>query len=235
MANESGRVLVATGLSSAIGEALQSQLDRTWNIIGVGRRAPARGTWVEADFRMDAARWVPALATVVERQGHVEGFLHLAGLVFSDDTAGVTRDEWDSQLAVNLTAAFVLGQTVRPWLQSGSSVVLVGSVDARLASVAGPAPVYGAAKAALFGLMRQWAAEWGPQGIRVNAVAPGALAAGNGPQGPGASAATGGRTALGRLGRPEEVAAAIRFLLEGDSSYVTGVWLAVDGGLNLRY
>lgn len=231
--NKNQKVLVGTGLSSDIGQALLKRLGLDWDVISLGRSAPSRGQWVMADFRQ-SDDWLHELAQILPLRGPVQGVVHLAGLVYSDVTTGVTRAEWADQMAVNLTSIFLLGQTLRPFLSSSASLVLVGSVDATLSSQDGPAAAYGAAKAGLYGLMRQWAAEWGPDGIRVNAVAPGALSSGNGPRQDAADLVR-RRILLRRLGEPDEVAAVIEFLLSDASRYVTGAWIPVDGGLNIAY
>ncbi len=233
----SGRpLLVATGLSSALGLILTEQLS-DWNIISLGRTpvAAPQVQHVTADFRRSSSHWEGPLAEKLEEMGGVAGFVHAAGLVYSDALEATTLSEWDDTLAVNLRSAFRLGQVLSPYLNLGASIVMVGSVDAWQVSRDGPAASYGAAKAGLVGLMRHWAGEWGHRGIRVNGVAPGALASGNGPQSGPVHKAVVDRIALGRLGHPKEVAEVIRFLLSPAASYITGAWIPVDGGLNISY
>ncbi len=231
--------LVGTGLSSGIGQALVTQLGSGWRSIGLSRY-PQQGSssqaWLRADLANPSDPWALALPKMLREWGitHVAGVVHLAGLVFSDQMEMTTQDEWQRTMAVDLTAAFRLLQILRPWLVRSSSVVLVSSVDAWMQARDGPAVAYGAAKAGLIGLGRQLAAEWGAEGIRVNVVAPGALVTGMGPQSEAASTIV-DRTALRRLGTPEEIAQAMAFLLGTESSFVTGTVLRVDGGLNLDY
>lgn len=233
-------VVVATGLTGSVGRALQARSRGRRALVGVARHPPSDPSgivWITADLRDrgDAVeeRIRSGLKTAAI-QG-LAGVVHLAGTVFADAVERGTYAEWEATQAVNLRGALALTRAARPWLGRGASVVLVGSVDGRVASEDGPAAFYGAAKAGLVGLARHLAAEWGPAGIRVNVVAAGALASGMGPEAGPVAARIAGRTALRRLGDPGEVAAVIDFLLGEASAYVTGAVIPVDGGLNLTY
>lgn len=228
-------ILVATGTSSEIGQALIRHLQPDWRVIALGRRVRGPDA-VPVDLGQAPSTWRARLEEVLRPLGErrVKAVVHLAGVVFADRFEATTEYEWDATLRINLSAAVHLLQAVRPWLGAGSSVVLVSSVDAWMAAAAGPAAAYGAAKAGLIGLMRHLAAEWGPAGIRVNAVLPGAVASGNGPD-PESWKAMADRVALRRPAAPEEVARAIAFLISEGASYITGVGLPVDGGLNVTY
>lgn len=236
MAVEQRRFLVGTGLTSELGQALVGRLLPHWRILAVGRReVPMAGVeFQSADFAKPPESWLPSL---VQRLGNspVHGVVHAAGLAYSDHMENTTAAEWDATLAVNLTSAFYLCRAVSPHLDLGASVVMIGSVDAEHASQEGPSLAYGAAKAGLGGLVRHLAAEWGPRGVRVNGVALGALQSGMGPQTAAVGQSIAARTALGRLGRPDEAASAVFFLLSDDAGYITGTWLSVDGGLNITY
>lgn len=243
MKPDAARVLVMTGASSAIGQALIARLEPDWRVVAIGRGKPSGGgadgqiTWLPADLRGPLDPVLTAVEARIAAWGAapVLGFVHLAGVVFSDRTEQTTGFEWDTTLAVNLSAAFFLARSLKPLFAPAASVVMVSSIDARQASRHGPAAAYGAAKAGLEGLTRHLAVEWGPDGVRVNAVAPGALAAGNGPGEPAVAAEFARRCPLGRLGTPGDVADVIRFLLDSRSGYVTGAVIPVDGGAGLAY
>ena len=147
------------------------------------------------------------------------------------------EDEWREIFEVNLFSAFELSRYAFPLLtvHPGACIVNVGSVSG-LTHVRTGAP-YGSSKAGLHQLTRNLAVEWGGEGVRVNAVAPwyirtrrtsGALAD------PDYLDEVLMRTPMGRIGEPEEVAAAVAFLCMPAAAYITGECIAVDGGF-LRY
>jgi 3-oxoacyl-[acyl-carrier protein] reductase len=142
--------------------------------------------------------------------------------------------EWHRMLQIGLTAAYQVTRAALPLLVSGSSVVNIGSAAALYGGAM--RSHYTAAKAGLVGLSRSLCKELGPQGIRVNVVAPGAiamddLAATNPKQFQALRENYGNLTALRRITSPRDVVGAVLFLASDLSSYVSGVTLDVDGGL----
>jgi NAD(P)-dependent dehydrogenase (short-subunit alcohol dehydrogenase family) len=148
----------------------------------------------------------------------------------------VSGAEWDRVLATNLRGYFLCLQTfgrVMLAQRSGGSVVHVGSVCARNPSAASGA--YSVTKAAQVALARRAAREWGPRGVRCNAVSPGVVETGIAAAFQSDDDIRARRErmmALGRLGRPEEVAAVVGFLVSDAAAHVNGQEITVDGGFN---
>ncbi|MGW0520099.1 SDR family NAD(P)-dependent oxidoreductase [Crossiella sp. NPDC003009] len=163
-----------------------------------------------------------------ERFGRLDAVVHSAGAISHQPFADLAPAEWSRILDTNLTAAYLLTQRALPLLALGGSVVFVGS---RAASVGVPMRAhYTAAKAGLTGLTRSLAKELGPCGIRVNVVAPGVIETER--QLPvEVTERYRNLTALGRLGRPDEVGGVVLFLASGLASYLTGETIQVDGGI----
>ena len=135
-----------------------------------------------------------------------------------------TDEQWHTDLGATLGTAFAVCRAALPHLPRGAAIVAVSSVNATLAAPG--LPGYAAAKAGLEGLVRQLALEYGPAGIRVNAVAPGMIGHAELPH-----VADG--YPLGRVGTPADVAGAVHYLASEAAGFVTGAVLPVDGGLSI--
>ncbi|GAA5019789.1 SDR family NAD(P)-dependent oxidoreductase [Actinopolymorpha pittospori] len=164
------------------------------------------------------------VATAMEVLGRLDVVVTAAARMPAAALSSITDEQWAATFDAVLGTAYRVVRAALPQLHEGAAIVAVSSINA--SRTAPGFPAYAASKAGLEGLVRQLALEYGPVGIRVNAVAPG-LIGGHSFEG----AAEG--YPLGRTGTPEEVAAAVRFLASPESSFITGVVLPVDGGLSI--
>ena len=241
-----GRTIIVNGGASGIGAAVCRALAQdgakvaVQDIDGEGADrlvAELSETGAEAiaqtvDVR-DGEASARAAAEAEDRLGPVWGVVCCAGTGGSQRAENITQAELDAVMAVNLNGALSTAQASAPaMLERGAgAVVIIGSVTSFGAF---PGHLhYSVSKAAVMGLVQGLAAEWGNRGLRVNGVAPNAI---NTPMvqvglPAGFRKVIEGRTPLGRIGEPEEVAAAILFLLSPAASYISGVMMPVDGGL----
>lgn len=242
-----GRVCVVTGAASGIGAAVAAGLARAGGRIALldrdlqGARQQARqlsdrglhALAVQADVSSEAE--VEAAASLVRRElGPCEVLVNNAGFLRPGPLADVSIADWNAVLAVNLTGYLICSRKFVPDMLERGRGSLV-----HIASVSGLHPqtgsgAYSASKAGVLLMSRQMAAEWGPHGIRSNAICPGMIRTPLSAafyEEPGLEARRSRVTASRRIGEPDDIANPAIFLASDRSAYMNGAELLVDGGL----
>jgi NAD(P)-dependent dehydrogenase (short-subunit alcohol dehydrogenase family) len=241
-----GRVAIVTGGASGIGRALALGFGRESARVVIADRDVAGGEATVAAMRDDGGMGqfiavdvastadVRLLVTAtVATFGRLDAIMVNAGVNRAAPALDVTEADWDAVVNVNLRGAFFCAQAAARHMVTagGGSIVFTSSQLADFPRRRMPA--YIASKAGLLGLTRALALEWGPQRVRVNAIQPGVIATSiNAARRaiPAEVAADVARTALGRLGEPEDLVGMAVFLACDESAYVTGAAFRVDGG-----
>ncbi|OQQ13646.1 short-chain dehydrogenase [Streptomyces sp. M41(2017)] len=239
-----GRTALVTGATSNIGRAIAEAFAAQGAHVAVSGRSAERGEEVvegirarggRADFvraELDgSAAASRALAEEATRilGGRIDILVNNAGIYPADSTTATDEKTFDQVYAVNVKAPFFLTAAVAPAMveAGGGSIINLGSWIARLGIPIGA--LYSSTKGAVETLTRAWAAEFGPQGVRVNAISPGVvLESVPGEEHPAEVMMKG--TPANRMGTPEDIANAAVYLAADESAFVHGIVLDVDGG-----
>jgi NAD(P)-dependent dehydrogenase (short-subunit alcohol dehydrogenase family) len=233
------KTALVTGATSGIGRAVAQRLARHGAQVIVTGRDKQRGDEVVARIEAEGgkARFIAAdladfddVRHLAEEAADVDVLVNNAGVFPGGPTEQTTQEDFDLVFAVNVKAPFYLTAAIAPRMaaRGGGAIISISTMAATI-GMSGLA-AYGASKAAIEALTKSWTAEYGPQGVRVNVVAPG-------PTRTPASAALGemfdalAATVPARRGAdPDEIAAAVCFLASDEASFIYGAVLPADGG-----
>jgi NAD(P)-dependent dehydrogenase (short-subunit alcohol dehydrogenase family) len=239
-----GSTALVTGATSGIGKATALQLAALGAHVIVSGRDKARADAVVASIRSTggAADFVDAdlgdedsVRQMAERAvaaggGHVDILVNSGGVFPFGATSDTPAEQIDEVFAVNVKAPYLLVAALAPAMAERGHGAIVNVTTMVAEFGMNGMGLYGASKAALMLLTKSWAAEFGPAGVRVNAVSPGPTRTeGTVPMGDALDQLAKGGPA-GRVGQPDEIAAAITFLVTDAASFIHGVLLPVDGG-----
>jgi NAD(P)-dependent dehydrogenase (short-subunit alcohol dehydrogenase family) len=242
----SGRTALVTGSTAGLGAAIAKALAASGAFVIVSGRNKSRGDTVVADIRSaggDAAFVVADLAAGDEEVrrlaaaanevagGHLDILVNNAAtLLMPTPSSDISEQALRDAFAVNVFAPFLLTGVVAPQMARNGegAVVNIGSITG-LRGSSGSA-VYSAGKAAIHSFTKSWADEYGPDGVRVNAVAPGPIATERQQEFADHLAPVLARLPSRRISTPEEVAASVVFLASEDAANIHGAILSVDGG-----
>ena len=241
------RVAIVTGASSGLGVAFAQALSQAGASVVLSARRADRLDTVAAGIRSAGGRALTVRADVADPDscaaladaaaaefGRIDILVNNAGLGTAYPATRETPEQFRSVIDVNLNGSYWMAQACGRLMQPGSSIVNISSVLA-LTTAGLPQAAYSASKAGLTGLTRDLAAQWtGRKGIRVNAIAPGYFATEMTDQyPPGYLDSMRSRMLIPRMGRLEECAATLVWLVSPAAGYVTGQTIVVDGGVSI--
>jgi 3-oxoacyl-[acyl-carrier protein] reductase len=238
-ASLAGRRALVTGASKGIGRAIAQELARAGAAVVVGYRSGKEeaeqlaselgGDAVQADVSSpeDAKR-------LVEEAGDIDVLVNNAGLTRDGLLARMSDDDWRAVIETNLSSVFYTCRAVtRPMMKKRAGAIVNVSSIVGVHGNWGQTN-YAASKAGIIGFTKSLARELGSRGVRANVVAPGYVKTQLTDVLPEeATQAMLQNTPLGRLGEPEDIAGAVRFLCSDEASFITGEVLLVDGGLGM--
>jgi 3-oxoacyl-[acyl-carrier protein] reductase len=241
-----GKKAIVTGGSRGIGASIAKRLasdgadvaitfassrDAAAEVVGAVQELGRKAHAVEADAA-DLSAAALGIERAADALGGLDILVHNAG-AFGVATLGESEEaEYRRQFGINVDAVFAGTRAAADRIADGGRIIVIGSINADTAFLPGLA-IYGATKAAVAALVRGWARDLGPRGILVNNVQPGPIDTDLNPDGTDFAKFLTSRSALGRYGRVEEVAALVAFLASDEASYITGASINIDGGFVL--
>lgn len=240
-----GKVVLVTGAAGSIGAEVCRNLAAEGAQIAALDRAAGPLARLEEEFSSSAfdvltaafdgsdLSAINAWVKVVESElGPVDGLVNVAGFFRVEDFTDTSRADWDLMVTANLYTAMASCRAVLPGMleRNQGSVVNFASTAGEYGSIR-PSAAYSAAKGAVIAFSKSLAREVSPRGVRVNCVSPGPIDTAMFQAGRSVDLSeAAARTLVGRMGRPEDLAHAVTYLISDESSFVTGDVLRVNGG-----
>ncbi|WP_292770030.1 glucose 1-dehydrogenase [Nostoc sp. NOS(2021)] len=249
-----GKVAIVTGSSRGIGKEIAIKLshegakvivnyssspEKAEEVVNQIKQQGGEATAIQADMsRIDQIQQLVTKA--VEKYGQLDILVSNAGIEYFGKLEEITREDFDRVFSVNVAGQLFVTQAAARYLTSGGRIVLTSSVSAGRSVLYHT--LYAASKAAVSAMVLNLAPELGERGITINAIAPGGTATDMAQenakrythpslQNVSPDALLKSKISLQRLAQPEEIAAAVTFLVSDDASYITGSTLVVDGGI----
>jgi 3-oxoacyl-[acyl-carrier protein] reductase len=240
-----GKTALVTGGSRSIGAAIAKRLAADGAAVAITYSASqgkadevvreieatgGRALAIAADAG-DAAAVRAAVAATVEVFGGIDILVNNAGLGLGGPIEDIAFETYQRMVAVNVTGVFVATQEAVRHMKAGGRIVHIGSSMTRYAAFPG-ASLYTLTKGAVTGFNRSLVRDLGPRGITVNTVHPGPTDTDMNPDGGPVSKIVGPGMAVGRYGKPQEIAAVVAFLASPEAAFVTGADIVADGGFS---
>ncbi|MBR8305269.1 3-oxoacyl-ACP reductase FabG [Burkholderia cenocepacia] len=238
-----GKTALVTGGSRSIGAAIAKRLasdgaavaltysaspDKAADVVRAIETAGGRALAISADAG-DPVAVRAAVAQTVDAFGGIDILVNNAGLGLGGAIEDIPFDVYERMIAVNVTGVFVATQEAARHMKPGGRIVHIGSSMTRYAAFP-TASLYTLTKGAIAGFNRSLVRDLGPKGITVNTVHPGPTDTDMNPDGGPVSQIVGPGIAIGRYGKPQEIASVVAFLAGPDAAFVTGADIVADGG-----
>lgn len=239
----SGKVALVTGGSRSIGAAIARRLAADGARVAITYSAsPGKAAEVVRSIETeggtalaikadagDPAAVRAAVAKTVEALGGIDILVNNAGLGLGGPIEEIAFETYERMIAVNVTGVFVATQEAVRHMKSGGRIIQIGSSMTRYAAFP-TASLYTLTKGAVAGFNRSLVRDLGPRGITVNTVHPGPTDTDMNPDGGPVSKIVGPGMAIGRYGKPQEIASVVAFLASPEAAFVTGADIVADGG-----